>query len=53
MDREEKTTNGRHMSRTCYYLADYYKEKKKHQANSLIGMHVENCLGLYRKIKEK
>ena len=28
MDREEKTTDGRHMSRTCYYLADFYKKKK-------------------------
>ena len=28
MDRSEKTTEGRHMSRTRYYIADYYKRER-------------------------
>ena len=26
MDQEEKTTDGRHMSRNCYYIANYYEK---------------------------
>ena len=42
MNRKEKTTDGRHMSRTCYHISDYFKRRR----GSMITVIFKQCYGL-------